>query len=1258
MFEITGSDIANLSDGNLRTLVARLALSELRAQGCPLSSVTAGGNQDAADGGLDVRVECIGSLTKPDFVPRRLTGFQVKKPDMPASAIREEMRPKGVLRPVISELAAASGSYIIVSAQGSVADKPLSDRRKAIRDQLRGNIDARKLHTDFYDRDRLTTWVNEYPGIVAWVRMQIGLRIAGWSSIGNWAGTAVAEPSPYLVDDNACLTDERSRDSLQLTINEGIEKLRENLRVPGRCVRLVGLSGLGKTRLVQALFESGVGVESLDPSLAVYTDYSVETDPTARDMARQLIMKRHRAILVVDNCNPATHSELARICADSASTVSLLTVEYDVGDDEPEQTEVFRLRSASNELVSQWLKQTFPNVSQVDRSRIAEFSDGNFRVARAISDTLGKGETLGKLKSRDLFERIFQQRNEPDLSLLHAAEDLSLLYSVDGEDSSNEGELAKIGRIRTVSTHVMYATLIRLGQRDIAQSRGRWRAILPHAISNSLAASALARIPPAEFNLFCASLTPRMLKSLSRRLGFLHDSPEARSMVTNWLSLDSSLGDLFSMGADGLQIISNIAPVAPDAVLAKIERELSGANAELILAPTFSGRWQWIRLIKTLAYDPKMFHRSAILLARFVSFELEGNKGNSARDTFGELFHLYLSGTQATPTQRCEVIRQLAISIDPEQRRCAPIALDALLMTGRFTSSSNFEFGARPRDWGWSPKINRDVWDWYNGAISLVADLSSVIEETPKIFARRVRELWAIEACQDALESIAASLSRRQPWIEGWLAFRAALRYGGNSMRSEVKEKLLEIIEQLKPSDLLHQARAVILSGTSSGWDIVDGDPDDDDVMKPWERASKMAQNVGRFLAQDHETRKQFLSELIPAQNQQRAFECGRGLAEGATDLHSMWCELVGEFALANPNKRDASVLGGFINLAHQRNTTLTLSMLDSTIGDADLGSHLPFLQARIGIDSAGIERLRRAVAKGALRAEDFYSIANGIVTDSPSQELSELLLDIAELENGVEIALDILNMHFFRDRLTDHVWDTSLVEVGRNLLSRMDIHKKGQAHDYGMQTVVSICCSGIDGEKTARELCANLRTAIESYQLSPHDVNYLLKGLFETQTFTALDIFLLDEATSRASRLFEMHFSFDTPIEKIETALLREWADIDPNLRYELLGQNLPMFKRNAGEEGNDLDPLILELLEFAPDKYAFLGDYFTRLHPKSWMGSLAETLVRRRVNVLKLREHPDSEVQRWINELLPNLDLWIEQEQNKDRKKEESFE
>jgi hypothetical protein len=304
---------------------------------------------------------------------------------------------------------------------------------------------------------------------------------------------------------------------------------------PGACVRLIGLSGVGKTRLVQALFEDGIGENPLDPGIAIYTDYADSIDPTARDMSRQLVAAGHRAFLIVDNCNPATHGEVAKICGAPGSPVSLLTVEYDVRDDEPEHTDVFRLQTVSPELLDKWIEKNFPGISQIDREKIAEFSDGNFRVARALAETLRKGETLGRLKSRDLFARIFEQRSGHDINLLQAAEDLSLLYSYEGEDTSAEGELARIATIRGVGAQLLFSATAELKRRGIVQTRGRWRAILPHAIANRMAAFALERIAPSDFDTFWRTLSPRMMRSLSRRIGYLHDTPEAQATVIRWL---------------------------------------------------------------------------------------------------------------------------------------------------------------------------------------------------------------------------------------------------------------------------------------------------------------------------------------------------------------------------------------------------------------------------------------------------------------------------------------------------------------------------------------------------------------------------------------------------------------------------------------------------------------------------------------------------------------------------------------------------
>jgi hypothetical protein len=1264
MFEVTGTDISNLDDADLRTLVARLVLAELRKQGCPLSAVTAGGNQDAADGGVDVRVQCSVSIASPDFVPLSSTGFQVKKPKMPPSAISNEMRPKPTgggdrkLRQVICELATVSGAYIIVSSQDSVADRPLANRRSAMREALHDLPNAADLYTDFYDRDRLATWVNEYPGVAAWVRNRTGLGLSGWSSIGGWTGTHVTEETPYLFNDKACLTDERSRERKRLTIAEGIERLRAALRTPKQCIRLIGLSGLGKTRFVQALFESGVGEEPLDPSVAIYTDYSAETNPTARDMARQFLQSGQRAILIVDNCNPATHAELARICSESASKVSLLTVEYDVGDDEPELTGVFRLQSAQTDLVAAWLKQSFPDVSQVDQRTIADFSDGNFRVARALAETLGRGETLGKLKSRELFERLFQQRNHPDQNLLIAAEDLSLLYSVNGEDTSGEGELASIGTLRSVSGSTLYAALAELRGRGIAQVRGRWRAILPQAIANRLATYALQRISPADIDRFSASLTPRMQKSLSRRLGYLHDSGEARAIVTRWLQSDGPLGDLSARGEEGLYILTNIAPAAPEAVLAKLERELDGPNGANLLSPTESSRWQWIRLIKALGYEPNMFEPAASLLVRFLSAEPADHGQSSARREFAELFQLYLSGTQASPELRRAYLRQLANSDEADKRRCASVALDALLTTRNFNSSSSFDFGARSRDWGWHPELNKHIWDWYDEAVNLAVELSPVLPDARDIVAKHARGLWIRGACHDALDRAASEFLKVKPWIEGWISFRAALRFHRNTMPEPVRMRLETIIERLKPSDLLHRARAVVFNRAIGGLDIADGEPDDGDVMKPWRLAAEMAQDVGRQLAQDREARASFLTELVIEPRAERVFECGRGLAEGASDLAELWCELVSYFETVEPNKRGATVLGGFIYEAHRRDVSFAEACLEATIENPTLCRSLPYLQARVGVDESGIARLRRAIRKGTIQAPDFMDIARGVVVDSPPEALYDLLFDIAALPGGVAVALDILHMHFHRDREANGRHNPSLLALGRDLLCRADFSRKNALHDYGLHTVIQVCCAGSDGEGTVRDVCAHILEAMKVSYLYASEINHVLEALFEAQPAVALDVFLLPARAVENRGLFTPDFGTGNPVERMDPAVLRQWADVDPSTRYPLLGRVISMFTGQSNDASDFISPLFLDMLDQAPDKRAFLGDLWKRFHPDGWSGSLADILAHRKSLVLTLRESPHDVVRQWVDDMLPALDRWIEQERCCDREGEESFE
>ena len=164
----------------------------------------------------------------------------------------------------------------------------------------------------------------------------------------------------------------------------------------------------------------------------------------------------------------------------------------------------------------------------------------------------------------------------------------------------------------------------------------------------------------------------------------------------------------------------------------------------------------------------------------------------------------------------------------------------------------------------------------------------------------------------------------------------------------------------------------------------------------------------------------------------------------------------------------------------------------------------------------------------------------------------------------------------------------------------------------------------------------------------------HILEALFKTQPDVALDTFLLPTPM----RDFDSDIGRGPALGNLDSVLLQTWADRDPALRYRLVGECLSMFGKKNGDEENELSPLFVSILQHAPNKRLFLGELRERLHPQSWGGSLADILIRRKQQVLKLAELGDVQVRAWVDDVTPELDSWIEQERAYDRAGEESFE
>ena len=306
IFAIEPSDIQALDDTAARELVARLAMASLLANGLPESAVTWGGDQRAADGGVDVRVSATQDLAFGGFVPSSSTVFQVKAESFSAAKILKEMLPKAQLREEIAALG-ATGAYVIVSSKDNCSDSSLNSRLSAMTAALETiAIDTRPT-VHFYDARQLANWVERHPAVAVWMRQKLGKPLTGWRPFGPWANQQADVNEPYLVDDamaRVVLADQQPG-----TITAAFSSMRTDLSA-GRAVRLVGLSGVGKTRFAIALFQeiAGVDTPALSPSTAVYADLSDNPDPLPQTIMENLLIRGDRANLIVDNCGQATHS--------------------------------------------------------------------------------------------------------------------------------------------------------------------------------------------------------------------------------------------------------------------------------------------------------------------------------------------------------------------------------------------------------------------------------------------------------------------------------------------------------------------------------------------------------------------------------------------------------------------------------------------------------------------------------------------------------------------------------------------------------------------------------------------------------------------------------------------------------------------------------------------------------------------------------------------------------------------------------------
>jgi hypothetical protein len=952
IFHVSKSDVQQLNDTQARELVARLCQAELRQKGLSTAAVTWGGDQRAADGGVDVRVAIKDvtkfnsvTLTIDDYIPRPNTIIQVKAVKSFADKkIQQEMAPKNLLKTTIAELAACDGAYIIASTKSDGSDSILPARKKTMAACIDTAGLTGKVYLDFYDAQRIADWATQHAAVVIWVKSVLAKPITGWKPYAPWAYREETLTAEYILDDKAKIIGPSS--TTPIPIAEAIKRLRQDLRKKRTSVRIVGLSGVGKTRFVQALFDARLvpEVAALDSNNVIYTDISDNPTPQPNAMIEALLADLTVTVVIVDNCGADTHTQLTTLITKPNSKLSLVTLEYDISEDLPDYTHCYRLEPSSDNLIKQLLARHNDNLSPIDIDKIAEFAGGNARIAFALAWTSEQKGQLSKLENEELFKRLFVQNNMTDNILLRSAEACSLLYSFDSEDNSTSSELFLLASLAEVTIPTLHWQVSELQRRGLVQQRGKWKAILPHAIANRLANRALENTPiNTILQKFITNGIPRVAKSFAHRLSFLHESKEAREIATVLLNAGGLCGDLANLDSIEMQIFKFIAPVDQYATLAAL---LRASDSSEFVAITNFNRQNFIKTTRSLAYEVACFDQAITILLRFANAEIQAEKNDStAQDELKQLFWHSLSGTLAPPAQRAKIVLQLLSDNDPVQSQLGIYLLRAALKVGGASSSHQFDFGAHSRGFGWQLETTDDIFVWYEHFMAIAHDVGTLSNalgaKARHAFAEKFQGLWVwagIDLRQE-LQGIAEAFHRIDGWPDGWRATQEILQHDKARISPKALEALKKLDALLTPADLVLKIRAQVLSN-SFFYDKAPPQTGEDQYQKYQSDIMRMGEQAGN----DINLILELIPELLHADTHNNIPSFAQGVANTNHDIPALLTAAKEVISTIDPSTVNFRFISALINSWNKTAPAAVAAFLDGAIEDATWGEFFSYL--------------------------------------------------------------------------------------------------------------------------------------------------------------------------------------------------------------------------------------------------------------------------------------------------------------------------
>jgi hypothetical protein len=757
----------------------------------------------------------------------------------------------------------------------------------------------------------------------------------------------------------------------------------------------------------------------------------------------------------------------------------------------------------------------------------------------------------------------------------------------------------------------------------------------------------------------------------------LHDHPVAKEIVEAWLLPGGLLGRILALEDTASRMLDYIGPVVPEALLDRIEAELTEPEFEGMEVHRNPQRTTILKLLQMLAYEAGAFDRCARLLIRVADYEDESNNYDAVRDKIARFFQAYLSGTHASLDQRIAIMDECLLSDVAGRRSLGFRMLSTALGGPPWTGYGMNDFGARPRDFGFQPSHDELV-EWRSAFIDVAVRLGTSGDPDLEGPARQTLEnvfrgMWHHKTMRDKLVDAAQKLHTHQPWGEGWKAVRSTIYFDHTKRKGKddfepLPDNLAALERELEPDDLVPTIMTYVLGKGHDYW-ALDADFDHEDTNKYREAEKRLKAKAillgGDFAASDHELDELGLDLFSNNWMPYRA-AFGRGLAKGSHNLRVGWQQLTDKLDQQPEGNKDFAVFGGFIEEADSFDLALAQELLAQCAEHPQLRNVLVGLHPRREFTEKDLDRcvtllddpvIYPRMYGPILWRDEYFHLPEGRVLDLAQRLLSK--------PNGDDVVLDALSMKLHGEEEESDTLGSPLRRIGlRAAIQRLkeDHRDAGGSVDYSMERVVSSALRFDGNEAEKQEWLGTIVAVIDEH----HGYNNAFESAIATTIALMPEAFLdrVFEGTEKEQhrRLFFLQHEGlrQSPLAKTDVNVLIEWCRAkNDNSVWVSIASSVSLWSTDENQgRVVTISESAIRFLEATPEPEAVLEAFAERVAPSSWSGSRANVMQPRADAIGELSEHERPEISQAVKSVSANLAKLIEHERARERREDEERE